>query len=136
MATIIGTVIGKNSEPQVGAKVFVSNYKGKLTAAKIGALTDANGKFSLDITNKDDDYLTASNIDGITVTRIKPEIVDYTLDISQNEGRVQQHQEIVIKPKKIEPEPKKKNYWWLILLGIVVVGGTIYVVSKNKKKKK
>lgn len=136
MATLItGTVIGKNSEPQPGVKVYISDYKGKLTAKKIGALTDAQGNFSLDITDKDDDYLTASSIDGMTITKIKPQINNYILDISQSEGRVQQHEEIVIKPKKTEPK-KKKKYWWLILLGVVVVGGTIYVIAKNKKKKK
>lgn len=130
MAIITGTVIGKNSEPQAGAKVFVSNYQGKISPKKIGILTDLDGKFSLDITNKDDDYLTALTLAGKTTSKIKPEISNYTLDISLGDERVQQHQEIVIKGTKTET--KKKNYWWLILLGGAIVVGITNRIVKGK----
>lgn len=135
MAIITGTVIGKNQEPQIGARVFVSNYAGKLSPKKIGTLTDANGNFSLDITNKDDNYITASSLNNKTITRIKPEISNYTLDISLGDERVQQHQEIVIKGQKPTEKPKK-NYWWLILLSAaIVIGVTNKIVSPKKGKK-
>jgi hypothetical protein len=130
MALITGTVVGKNKEPQIGAKVFVSNYLGKLSPKKIGTVTDENGKFKLDITNKDDQYLTASTFEGKTTSRIKPEITNYIFDISLGDERVQQLQEIVITAKK-QPE-KKRNYWWLILLGGALVIGITNRIVKNK----
>lgn len=135
MAIITGTVIGKNQEPQIGARVFVSNYAGKLSPKKIGTLTDVNGNFSLDITNKDDNYITASSLNNKTITRIKPEISNYTLDVSLGDERVQQHQEIIIKGKK-PTEKSNKNYWWLILLSAaIVIGVTNKIVSSKKGKK-
>jgi hypothetical protein len=130
MPTITGIVIGKKSEPQAGVKVFVSNYQGKLSPRKIGVVTDANGKFSLDITNKDDDYITASSLEGKTTSKIKPELSNYTLDISLGDERVQQHQEIIIKGGKT-PD-KGKNYWWIILIGGALIIGITSRIIKRK----
>lgn len=133
MATITGIVLGKNKEPQIGAKVFVSDYQGKLSPKKIGVVTDSDGKFSLDVTNKDDDYVTASTVEGKTTSKIKPDVNNYTLDISLGEGRVQQHQEIVITGHKKPEEKKKHNYWWLILLGSAVIVGVAVKIAKRGK---
>lgn len=136
MAIITGTVVGKNKEPEIGAKVFISNYAGKLSPKKIGTITDANGNFTLDVSNKDDNYITASYLNYKTITRLKPEISNYTLDISLGDERVQQHQEIIIKGKKPSQSTKKSNYWWLILLGVaVVIGVSNRIVNSQKSGK-
>ena len=78
--TITGKVINKDGSVNSGAKVFISDYKGKLTTKKIGTLTDDDGKFTLDITDKDGDYVSASDsLGNLVVSRIKDGINDYNL---------------------------------------------------------
>ena len=73
---ITGTIYDKGNKPELFAKVVVSDYKGNMTPKKIGATTDDEGKFSLDITNKDDNYLTATSVLGEKViTPIKDNIL-------------------------------------------------------------
>ena len=148
---ITGTVLDKDNKPELFAKVVVSDYKGNMTPKKIGATTDGEGKFSLDVTNKDDSYLTATSIIGEkSITTIKDNIFDYT--IRMGDEKSQQLEEVVVTadrkkpPKPPKPtEPKKLNIQvdsskykkrlkiaLFVLLGLVLVGGTIYVVRKNK----
>ena len=145
---ITGTVLDKDNKPELFAKVVVSDYKGNMTPKKIGATTDGEGKFSLDVTNKDDSYLTATSIVGEkSITTIKDNIFDYT--IRMGDEKSQQLEEVVVTADRKKPpkstEPKKLNIQvdsskykkrlkiaLFVLLGLVLVGGTIYVVRKNK----
>jgi|688.fasta_scaffold579763_3 hypothetical protein len=151
---ITGVVLDKDNKPELFAKVVVTDYKGIMTPKKIGATTDGEGKFSLDVTNKDDNYLTATSVLGEkSTTTIKDNISDYT--IRMGDEKSQQLEEVVVTanrknpPKPPKPpkstEPKKPNFQvdsskykkrlkiaLFVLLGLVLVGGTIYVVRKNK----
>jgi hypothetical protein len=137
---ITGFVLNKDSKPESFAKVFVSDYKGSITQKKIGAITDGNGKFDLDVTNKDGDYLTATTSNGSKViSKIKDDIFDYTLVLGDE--RTQQIKEVVITAQKpIKPKIsvntskyKKRITIGLLILGtLIVVGGTIYIFNKQK----
>ena len=129
---ITGKVINADGSANSGAKVYVSDYKGTLTPNKLGAIADNKGAFTLDITNKDGDYISATDsLKNLVVSRIKEGITDYLLDMGA--GRVQQEEEVVVfAPQKPLP---KKNYRWIayVLMGIGVLGIT-YVAIKNYKK--
>lgn len=142
---VTGNVKAKDGSPEVGAKVFVSDSQGKITPLKIGAITDSGGKFQLDITNKDGNYLTATNIAGLlTKTPINESVTSYTLDLSTSKTTTLP--DVVVKGTKKEPVktaskpsnnvPPKKPNWVLIGIsgiGLVLlfVGG--YYVLKGKK---
>ena len=142
---ITGTIYDKGNKPELFAKVVVSDYKGNMTPKKIGATTDDEGKFSLDITNKDDNYLTATSVLGEKViTPIKDNIFDYTINMG-DERSTQLEEVVVTANRKKPPKPTKPNFAidsskykkrltiaLFVLLGLVLVGGTIYVVRKNK----
>jgi hypothetical protein len=127
---IKGIVYNKDGATELGAKVFISDYKGILTPKKIGTITDDNGKFELDVTEKDDIYLTAKNSIGEqTITKIKDNIFDYGLYMDVD--RTQNLQEVTITAKR----PTKSNKWKWILIsigGLLVVGTTIYFIKKKK----
>jgi hypothetical protein len=129
--TITGKVINSDGSANSGAKVFVSDYKGTLTPKKIGTIAESDGTFTLDLTDKDGDYVSASDtLKNLVVSRIKDGITDYLLDMGA--GRVQQTQEVVVFPPQKTP---KKNYRWIayVLMGIGVIGIS-YVAIKNYKK--
>ena len=131
--TITGKVINKDGSANSGAKVFVSDFKGTLTSKKIGTLADNDGKFTLDITDKDGDYVSASDsLGNLVVSRIKDGVTDYLLDMGA--GRVQQTQEVVVfAPQR--NQPKKNNLWiYYLLMGLGVIGMT-YVAYKQFKSK-
>lgn len=127
---IKGVVYNKSGAPELGAKVFISDYKGTLTPKKIGTISDDNGKFELDVTNKDDIYLTAKNSIGEqTITKIKDNVFEYGLYMDVD--RTQNLQEITITAKR----PTKSNKWkWILITigGLLVVGTTIYFIKKKK----
>jgi hypothetical protein len=129
---IKGIVYNKNGETELGAKVFISDYNGALTPKKIGTITNDNGKFELDVTDKDNIYLTAKNSIGEqTITKIKDNVFDYGLYM--DEDRSQNLQEVTIIAKR----PIKSNKWkwkWILIGigGLLVVGTTIYFIKKNK----
>jgi hypothetical protein len=142
---ITGNVKAKDGSPEVGAKVFVSDSQGKITPLKIGSITDSGGKFQLDITNKDGQYLTATNIAGLlTKTPINEAVTNYTLDLSTSKTTTLP--DVTVTAPKREPVktaskpsnnvPPKKPNWVLIGIsgiGLVLlfVGG--YYVLKGKK---
>ena len=132
MATITGKVINKDGSANSGAKVFISDFKGKLTTKKIGTLADDDGKFTLDITDKDGDYVSASDsLGNLVVSRIKDGVNDYLLDMGA--GRIQQTQEVVVfAPQR----PKKKNNKWiyLLLMGLGALGMTYVAIKQYKSK--
>jgi len=139
---ITGTVKGTDGKPYFGAKVFVSDIQGKITPKKIGALSDAEGKFSLDITGKDGTHLSASNIEGnLAITQIKDNITEYFLDFAQ--GRTYQTPTVTVYGKKIEVEKKPedvelqktKNKWvrGLVALGVVLLIAGGYYALRGKK---
>jgi hypothetical protein len=130
MATITGKVINSDGSANSGAKVFISDYKGKLTSKKIGTLSGNDGTFTLDITDKDDGYVSASDsLGNLVVSRLKDNVNDYLLDMGA--GRVQQTQEVVV----FAPQKKKKKMNWvpLVLMGLGVAGLS-YVAYKNYNK--
>jgi hypothetical protein len=138
---ITGIVFNKDKNPEPFTKVFISDFKGVITPKKIGSVTDENGKFELDITNKDDIYLTAkTSIGEQSITKIKDDVSDYSLYLDVDRG--QNLKEVVITAKRQEKKPnisvdtskyKKRITIALIILGaIIVVGGTIYIVKKQK----
>ena len=131
MATITGKVINSDGSANSGAKVFVSDYKGTLTPKKIGTISDNDGNFTLDITDKDGDYISASDsLKNLVVSRIKDNITEYFLDMGA--GRVQQTQEVVVfAPQR----PKKKTNWIPYVLMFLGVVGISYVAYKNFKSK-
>jgi len=130
MATITGKVINSDGSANSGAKVFISDYKGKLTAKKIGTLSGNDGTFTLDITDKDDGYVSASDsLGNLVVSRLKENVTDYLLDMGA--GRVQQTQEVVV----FAPQKKKKKMNWVPLaLMFLGVAGLSYVAYKNYNK--
>lgn len=130
--TITGKVINKDGSVNSGAKVFISDYKGKLTTKKIGTLTDDDGKFTLDITDKDGDYVSASDsLGNLVVSRIKDGINDYLLDMGA--GRIQQTQEVVVFPPQKQPQ-KKKRWIFYVLMGLGLIGITYVAIKQYKSK--
>jgi hypothetical protein len=130
--TITGKVINKDGSVNSGAKVFISDYKGKLTTKKIGTLTDDDGKFTLNITDKDGDYVSASDsLGNLVVSRIKDGINDYLLDMGA--GRIQQTQEVVVFPPQKQPQ-KKKRWIFYVLMGLGVIGITYVAIKQYKSK--
>jgi len=130
MATITGKVINADGSVNSGAKVYVSDYKGTLTPKKIGVISDENGKFSLDITDKDGEYVSASDsLKNLEVSKIKDGITDYLLDMGA--GRVQQTQEVVVFPP--QKQAQKNNRWIAYILMAVGIVGMSYVAYKNYK---
>ncbi len=150
---IKGKVINRESKPEPFAKVFVSNRDGILTPKKIGSVTDENGNFTLDIANRDGEYLSASVVGAKTITAINEEINEYLLDLGTD--KTQAIKEVTITGKKPVVKPvvtntptsdinkadigidtsklkKKIKIGLIILLAIVLIGGTIYVVKKTK----
>lgn len=148
---ITGRVINREAKSEPFAKVFVSKYDGFLTPKKIGTTTDENGNFTLDISNRDGEYLSASIVGAKTITGIKEDVTDYLLDLGTD--KTQQIKEVTVtaekpvkepvkepepvKVVKIEPIiiPPKKSYWWIIIpvsLGAVLIGVGIYYASKKK----
>lgn len=146
---ITGIVLNKYSKPESFSKVFVSDYKGSITPNKIGAITDVNGKFDLDLTNKDGDYLTAkTSIGEQTITKIKDNVTEYALYLDV--GRSQNLQEVVVTANRPnsntstennKPKPnvnvdtskyKKRIFIGLGILGtLIVIGGAIYILKKQ-----
>jgi len=137
---ITGVVYNKDKKPEAFAKVFVSDYKGTITPKKIGSVTGDDGKFELDVTDKDDMYLTAkTSLGEQTITKIKDDVKDYGLYLDVD--RSQNLQEVVVTAKRPKTKPnvnvdtskyKNRIKWTLIILaGIVVIGGTIYIVKKR-----
>lgn len=130
--TITGKVINKDGSVNSGAKVFISDFKGKLTTKKIGTLADNDGKFTLDITDKDGDYISASDsLGNLVVSRIKDGINDYLLDMGA--GRIQQTQEVVVFPPQKQPQ-KKKRWIFYVLMGLGVIGITYVAIKQYKSK--
>lgn len=130
MATITGKVINADGSVNSGAKVYVSDFKGTLTPKKIGVISDENGKFSLDITDKDGEYVSASDsLKNLVVSKIKDGVTDYLLDMGA--GRVQQTQEVVVFPP--QKQPQKNNRWIAYILMAVGIVGMSYVAYKNYK---
>ena len=147
---ITGVVYNKNKKPESFSKVFVSDFKGSITPKKIGAITDGNGKFDLDLTNKDGDYLTAkTSLGEQTTSSIKDNVSEYALYLDVD--RSQNLQEVVVTANRPtsntstennKPKPnvnvdtskyKKRIFIGLgILATLIVVGGTIYILRKNK----
>jgi hypothetical protein len=127
---IKGIVYNKVGAPELGAKVFIADYKGTLTPKKIGTISDDNGNFELDITDKDDIYLTAKNSIGEqTITKIKDNLLYYVLNMDVD--RSQNIEEVTITAKR----PTKSNKWkWVLIAigGLLVVGTTIYFIKKKK----
>jgi hypothetical protein len=132
MATITGKVINADGSANSGAKVYVSDFKGTLTPKKIGAISDDKGNFTLDITDKDGEYISASDsLKNLVVTKIKENVTDYLLDMGA--GRVQQTQEVVVfAPQR----PNKKNNKWiyLLLMGLGALGMTYVAIKQYKSK--
>lgn len=131
---ITGKVINSDGSANSGAKVFVSDYKGTLTPKKIGTIAESDGTFTLDITDKDGDYISATDsLKNLVTSYIKKDVNFYLLDMGA--GRVQQMAEVVVFPKQPSPTEKKKNYRWIayVLMGIGVIGIS-YVAIKNYKK--
>ena len=130
--TITGKVINKDGSANSGAKVFISDFKGKLTTKKIGTLADDDGKFTLDITDKDGDYVSASDsLGNLVVSRIKDGVNDYLLDMGA--GRVQQMQEVVVFAPQKQPQ-KKKRWIFYVLMGLGVIGMTYVAIKQYKSK--
>jgi hypothetical protein len=130
MATITGKVINADGSVNSGAKVYVSDFKGTLTPKKIGVISDENGKFSLDITDKDGEYVSASDsLKNLVVSKIKDGVTDYLLDMGA--GRVQQTQEVVVFPP--QKQAQKNNRWIAYILMAVGIVGMSYVAYKNYK---
>lgn len=139
---ITGVVLDKDNKPELFAKVVVSDYKGTMTPKKIGTTTDDEGKFNLDVTNKDDNYLTATSVLGEkSTTTIKDNISDYT--IRMGDEKSQQLGEVVVtafrkKPisnVSVDTSKYKKGIKiaLAILTALVIIGSTIYIVKKQKK---
>ena len=136
---ILGIVV-LDGQPQADAKVYVSDQNGKITAKKIGTTTTPEGKFVLDITDKDGNYISASTGSGnIATTMLSNDINNYTLDLTI--GKSTSKGEVVVKPKTNQPkpnseQPSKKTNWLLIGLiglGVLVAGSvTYYLVKKGK----
>lgn len=150
---IKGKVINRERKPEPFAKVFVSNRDGILTPKKIGSVTDENGNFTLDISNRDGEYLSASVVGAKTITSINEEIDEYLLDLGTD--KTQAIKEVTITGKKPVVKPvvtntptsdinranigidtsklkKKIKIALIILLAIGLIGGTIYVVKNTK----
>ena len=139
---ITGVVLDKDNKPELFAKVVVSDYKGTMTPKKIGATTDGEGKFSLDVTNKDDSYLTATSIVGEkSITTIKDNIFDYT--IRMGDEKSQQLEEVVVTASRKKPisnvsvdtskYKKGIKIALIILTALAIIGSTIYIVKKQRK---
>jgi hypothetical protein len=143
---VTGNVKAKDGSPEVGAKVFVSDSQGKITPLKIGAITDSSGKFQLDITNRDGNYLTVTNVAGdLTKAPINEAVTNYSLDLSTSKTTTLP--DVTVTAPKKEPVkttapktsnnvPPKKPNWVLIGisgigLALLFVGG--YYVLKGKK---
>ena len=139
---ITGVVLDKDNKPELFAKVVVTDYKGIMTPKKIGATTDGEGKFSLDVTNKDDNYLTATSIIGEkSTTTIKDNIFDYT--IRMGDEKSQQLEEVVVTAIRKRPisnvsvdtskYKKGIKIALVILTALAIIGSTIYIVKKQRK---
>ena len=130
MPSITGKVINADGSANSGAKVYISDFKGTLTPKKIGTLSGNDGTFTLDITDKDDGYVSASDsLGNLVVSRLKDNVNDYLLDMGA--GRVQQTQEVVV----FAPQKKKKKMNWVPLaLMFLGVAGLSYVAYKNYNK--
>jgi hypothetical protein len=140
---ILGTVV-LDGTPQSDAKVYISNYQGKITPKRIGTVTNAEGKFVLDIEGKDDNYLSASTGAGnITTTMLNNDVNNYTLDLSISKSTSKG--EVVVKPKESKPKESKpeenkqpvvKKTNWLLIgligLGVLVAGSVTYYLVKRK----
>ena len=137
--------------PEPFVKVFVSTVDGLITPKKIGTTSDENGDFTLDISNRDGEYLSASIVGTKTITNIKEGVDYYALKVTGNVN--QQIKEVTVTAKKPvkepvkEPEPvkvvkiepviipPKKSYWWIIIpvsIGAVLIAVGIYYASKKK----
>lgn len=130
---ITGKVINADGTPNEGAKVFVSDYKGKITTKKIGALSDSEGNFTLDITDRDGDYISATDaLKNLVVSYIKKDVTNYLMDMGA--GRVQQMAEVVVFAPQRPPNKKTsaKQYLPYILIALGVIGIS-YVAYKNYK---
>ena len=139
---ITGVVLDKDNKPELFAKVVVSDYKGTMTPKKIGATTDGEGKFSLDVTNKDDSYLTATSVLGEkSITTIKNNIFDYT--IKMGDERSQQLEEVIVTASRKKPTSnvsvdtskykKGIKITLVILTALAIIGSTIYIFKKQNK---
>jgi hypothetical protein len=132
MATITGKVINADGSANSGAKVYVSDFKGTLTPKKIGAISDDNGNFTLDITDKDGEYISASDsLKNLVVTKIKENVTNYLLDMGA--GRIQQIQEVVVFPPQKQPQ-QKKRWIYYVLMGLGVIGITYVAIKQYKSK--
>lgn len=145
---IKGLVVNKSNQPEPGAKVYVSNYEYKISPKKIGTITNDKGEFQLDITGRDDEYLTASNgIGEKTRVGIKNDVSEYTLSLAEDKSQTHQgvtitatrpKKEPVITKKTTEDDSKKKISMFgigLAILGLLlIVAGTAYVIKTAKEK--
>ena len=114
--TITGEVRDSKGSGVYGAKVHVTSNTGKkLYANNMGAITDFDGKFTLNLpteTPKIERWIAVldPNTAQKTTAKIKDTINNYILDDIDKGGQSQMLEEVVITAKRKKPKPKKKNY--------------------------
>lgn len=140
MPTNISGIVVLDGQPQGDAKVYISDQNGKITPKKIGTTSNSEGKFVLDIENKDGYYISASTGSGnIATTMLSNDVNNYTLDLTI--GKSTSKGEVVVNPKpgqlkSNETIPTQKKTNWLLIgligLGVLVAGSVTYYFIKKK----
>jgi hypothetical protein len=140
--TITGEVRDSKGAGVYGAKIHVTSNTGKkLYANNMGAISDMDGKFTLNLpteTPKIERWIAVYDPTTTqkTTAKIKDTIDNYILDDINLGGQSQMLEEVVIKANRPKPKKKKKNYTPIFIIGgsllALLLGYLVYDQMKEK----
>lgn len=157
--------VTKNGQAEPFVKVFPSTLEGKPLSSGIGATTDFDGNFKLNIPDElNAKYINARSIDGDSVQKLNPSVTDYNIKLEFQQSQVLDEVKVVAKTPatecaesggtwipstagsktkgecKIKPQVKTKKLnikKYLIIGGVllIVLGTAGYFIVKKVKSK-
>ena len=150
--------VTKNGEAEPFVKVFPSTLEGKPLSSGVGATTDFDGNFKLNIPDElNAKYINARSMDGNSVQKLNPSVTDYNIKLEFKQSQVLDEVVVTAKSKatlckeqggtylestkecKMPPRFKAPKINWKkrILVGgiiLVVLGTAGYFIVKKYRK--